>query len=80
MDNENTNMTPAVFDCEQVICVPVDRFANMIRAVTELGIIEAAIDTLASYEVEKMLKIIRIARAKYVRKPAAKDSEETPDA
>lgn len=83
--NNDSVLLPFEDDYEEIDCVPVpvDRFEDLIRSETELAIIEAAIDELASYEAASVLKTIRTARAKFVRMlvvHSPDEPEDTPDA
>lgn len=83
--NDDSALFPLEADYEEIDCVPVpvDRFEDLIRSETELAIMEAAIDELASYEAANVLKAIRTARAKFARVLVAHSPEapeDTPDA
>ncbi len=80
--NKDSTLIPFENAFEKGDCIPVsvDRYEDLIRSETELAIMEAVIDELASYEAANVLKAIRTARAKYARMLVMKAPEVTPDA
>ena len=59
--------------------VSVARYAGLIRAETELAILEAAVDELASYEAANVLKAVRTARSKQMDVLVAQFPKESED-